>query len=545
MNLSNRVWAGRVSARPGRAAAGHQADLPPPSLLPKPARQRRGTGPRAFGPSPAPGVATTATLGGEVSQATYTGFRRSGRFGRTPLPGGEGAARRPARMALGYLYGGPASVRTAMGRETVMRSQAELSAEDVLNLTVETAGTPVNVAAVAVLDGDTLLDGAGRLRTAEIRSFVASRLPAVPRLRQTPVLPGLFGGRPRWRNVTRFRIEDHVQIAEFTEPGGEDALLSLAARLIARPFARSQPLWRLWLVPGLPGRRVGVVFLLHHVVADGMASIQMITSLLGATPQPMAAPPSRPLTPPPGERRGHAADGLLILARSWWAPRSSLNALVGTRRRVVCLHLDLAAAKAIAHRHGGTVNDVVLALAAGGVRALLHGRGDPLAALHVTTSVAVSLRTPGMAPETGNRTGGFLVRLPIAEPGAAERLRHLAISTAEAKRSQSVTAGNRILVALARLGVVRWLSRHQRATQVMESNMVGPPAPVTMLGAPVLDVVAVGSLVGNVALSVVTLSYAGRLNITVHADAAAFPDLPVLLAGIRHDWAVLAADIST
>jgi hydrogenase maturation protein HypF len=44
--------------------------------------------------------------GGEVLLATYTGFRRLGRFGRAPLPGGEGAVRRPARMALGYLYGG-------------------------------------------------------------------------------------------------------------------------------------------------------------------------------------------------------------------------------------------------------------------------------------------------------------------------------------------------------------------------------------------------------------------------------------------------------
>jgi diacylglycerol O-acyltransferase len=422
-----------------------------------------------------------------------------------------------------------------------MRRQMELSAEDVLNLTVETAGTPVNVAAVAVLDGATLLDGAGRLRTADIRSAVAARLPAVPRLHQTPYLSGLFGGRPRWRDATRFRIEDHVQVAEIAEPGGEDALLNLAAELIIQRFERSRPLWRLWLVPGLSGRRVGVVFLMHHVVADGMATIQMVTSLLGATPMPIAALRSRSLTPQPGDRRRHSAGGIQMLARSWRAPHSSLNALVGPRRRLACLRLDLAIAKAVAHRHGGTVNDVVLALTAGGVRALLHSRGESLAALHVTTSVAVSLRTPGSPAEAGNRTGGFLIRLPVAEPGPAERLHHLALSTAEAKREQSVTAGNRLLVTLARLGVARWLSRHQQATQVMESNMAGPAAPVTMLGAPMLDVVAVGSLVGDVALSVVALSYAGRLNITVHADADAFPDLPVLLAGIRHDWAILTA----
>jgi diacylglycerol O-acyltransferase len=214
---------------------------------------------------------------------------------------------------------------------------------------------------------------------------------------------------------------------------------------------------------------------------------------------------------------------------------------VGSHRHLVRLGFDLATVKAVAHRHGGTVNDVVLALAAGGVRALLHSRGELLTSGHVTISVAASLRTSGTPEQAGNRTGGLLIRLPVAEPDPAERLRHVAVSTAEAKRDQSVTAGNRILVTLARLGAVRWLSRHQRLTQVMESNMAGPATPVTMLGARVLDVVAVGNLAGDVALSVVAFSYSGRLNITVHADADAFPDLPVLLAGIRHDWAILAS----
>ncbi|MEU4689889.1 carbamoyltransferase HypF [Actinoplanes sp. NPDC023714] len=44
--------------------------------------------------------------GGELLLADWAGFRRLGRFGTAPLPGGEAAVRRPARMALGYLYGG-------------------------------------------------------------------------------------------------------------------------------------------------------------------------------------------------------------------------------------------------------------------------------------------------------------------------------------------------------------------------------------------------------------------------------------------------------
>ncbi|WP_207229973.1 carbamoyltransferase HypF [Krasilnikovia cinnamomea] len=57
------------------------------------------------------GLGADGTLwGGELLLASYTGFRRLGRFGTAPLPGGEAAVRRPARMALGYLLGGEFAV---------------------------------------------------------------------------------------------------------------------------------------------------------------------------------------------------------------------------------------------------------------------------------------------------------------------------------------------------------------------------------------------------------------------------------------------------
>jgi hydrogenase maturation protein HypF len=52
------------------------------------------------------GMGGDGTLwGGEVMVADLTGYRRVGRFSQVPLPGGEAAIRRPARMALGYLFG--------------------------------------------------------------------------------------------------------------------------------------------------------------------------------------------------------------------------------------------------------------------------------------------------------------------------------------------------------------------------------------------------------------------------------------------------------
>ena len=72
------------------------------------------------------GLGDDGTLwGGEVLLATYAGYRRLARFGRAPLPGGEAAVRRPARMALGYLYGaedlGASPLDPALGADLAAR----------------------------------------------------------------------------------------------------------------------------------------------------------------------------------------------------------------------------------------------------------------------------------------------------------------------------------------------------------------------------------------------------------------------------------------
>jgi hydrogenase maturation protein HypF len=59
--------------------------------------------------------------GGEILVADLTGYRRVGRFGRAPLPGGEAAVRRPARMALAYLFG---AERLGRRRSTGARPEA-------------------------------------------------------------------------------------------------------------------------------------------------------------------------------------------------------------------------------------------------------------------------------------------------------------------------------------------------------------------------------------------------------------------------------------
>lgn len=98
-----------------------------------------------------------------------------------------------------------------------------------------------------------------------------------------------------------------------------------------------------------------------------------------------------------------------------------------------------------------------------------------------------------------------------------------------------------MLIWLARLGLLRRYTRRQRLTHVVESNVIGPPAPIRLGGAPVVDLIPIGALAGNLAISFLASSYAGRLTITIRADADRYADLPVLTAAMAREWRDLTA----
>jgi diacylglycerol O-acyltransferase / wax synthase len=442
---------------------------------------------------------------------------------------------------------------------------------DLANLAVEAADTPMHVGALLVCDGSGLLDAEGQLRVAEIRARIERRLDLVPRLRTVLHRPAPLGGRPVWVDDPDFAVERHVDAVAVPAPGGEQELLRLTERLLGPVLDRSRPLWRMWFVTGLAAGRVAVVVKLHHAIADGLAAVHMLGALLGG-PDPAggarrawraAAPPrwrelvddnlrgkaataaraARCLADPAAPRRAvrSARTAWRAVARGWGAPRTSLNRPIGAGRRLAVIRLDLAAVKKAAHAYGGRANDVVLDLVVGGMRALLVSRGERVDGVALRAAVAVSLRRPTEAGQAGNRVGGIVVRLPLTEPDPRARLWAITTETRRAKQEQAAGNEQWFVVWLARLGLMRWFSRHQHLTNVVESDVTGPRVPIAVLGARVVDLVPVGVLAGNLTVSFLAFSYAGRLTITVYADADQHPDLPVLLTGVERDWAALTA----
>src|SRR5262249_47844964 len=189
-----------------------------------------------------------------------------------------------------YAPGGTAARDRTAGR-SLAGMLDRLTAQDAINLRTEDRGAAMHVAGLAILDGGSLLEATGALRLHALRENVERRLHMMPRLRQALHVPPTGQGPPVWVDVPDFDVASHVRTRAVADPAAEAAPVGLFLGWTGPALARWGPLGELWLLPGLAERRVGMLIRLHHVVADGVAAIAMLSPLFDATPDASAPDP--------------------------------------------------------------------------------------------------------------------------------------------------------------------------------------------------------------------------------------------------------------
>jgi diacylglycerol O-acyltransferase len=449
-----------------------------------------------------------------------------------------------------------------------------LTASDIFLLLWDDYGWSTDIGGLAILDGTILLNPDGRVRIEDVREHIEPKLQQLRRFRQLLRRPPLGLGWPLWIDAPSFDIADHVRVQTVAVPGGETDLLKACEGLARRKLDPAKPLWELWLLPGLQGRRVGAYFRLHHAFADGGAALAAFGALLDLIPDaPSSVPHAWAPSPIPsdvelladnlrrrGRELGRGWSGLvhprrsLRSARAAWpawrevlgekpAPPTSLNRPVGDGRRLAIVRSRLDLAKAVARAHHAKVNDVVLAAVAGGLRELLASRGEDVHALVQRAMVTISLHDEQPWEARGNKPGWMMVPLLLGEPDAVRRLGKIAAETIARKHDARPEAGTGIFrfVAIQRL----WY-RHfprQRAVNLVVTNAPGPSMQLFLAGGRLLEVFPMMPTMGNLTLVVGVLSYDGQLNFTVAADRDRCPDVEVFARGVRGSLDDLARSV--
>ena len=172
------------------------------------------------------------------------------------------------------------SHRGPHGRDRLVLER--LTPLDVSNLRIEKHGLPMNVAALAILEGHVVLDAPAGLALQAIRVRIEQRLHLAPRLRQRLCRPGF--GAPVWVDDASFDITRHVRTRRVPAGGGEEALLATCVELNDRPFDQTHPLWEIWLLTGAPAGHVPMLIRFHHVLADGIAALLLLGTLFDSAP---------------------------------------------------------------------------------------------------------------------------------------------------------------------------------------------------------------------------------------------------------------------
>jgi diacylglycerol O-acyltransferase / wax synthase len=453
------------------------------------------------------------------------------------------------RRMKAVVEGDATTVPEAAARQAM--SIMRVPVPDLCALWAETSTTPMNIVLIGMVDRAPLTGPDGTVDLPRIRSFIQARLPSAPMLLRTFRPTRLGQGTPAWIDASGLNISEHVILAPADGPlTDESDFLNWCARRSLIPLDRTRPLWRLDIVPGVSDGQVGFVLVLHHVVADGLRSVQLITSLLDSAPEraadvidwrPTPAPTGMNLVRDNLRRRWDAilrfrparivqsVQTVRALSREPGrrAPATSLTGPIGRRRQLAVLRYPIAELRAAAHANGCTINDLLIAAVTSGLREVLSGRGECEAGLELLGSVPVGARQSGEG-------GMFIAPLPVGVADAVERLRIIRTATAAGKRrpDQGVAGIVALPASLAWLGVA-WAKRSASShINLYVTNVPGPSSSLYLAGARLLDAVPLAPLVAGVRLSVTALSYDGQFAVSLLADDN-MADLPVLAAGVR------------
>jgi diacylglycerol O-acyltransferase len=350
-----------------------------------------------------------------------------------------------------------------------------MSPMDASFLHIEGPNNPMHIGGVSIFEGPAP-------PFERLEEMVMGKLDAVPRYRQKVRFVPLNLGRPVWVEDPHFNLAYHLRHTALPAPGTVEVLRRTAARIFAQHLDRRKPLWEIWMVEGLSESRWALLSKVHHCMVDGVSATDLMTVIFDDSPRPPAEQPWQPEPEPTSAElvmRALArqaldpAEQLRVVRAAVRRPRatiaqaqsilrgitsaagllrplgeSSLTGSIGPHRAWSCADVALSDVKQVRAALGGTVNDVVLTIVAGGLRDLLQTRGENVEGRDVRALVPVSVRSPGERGVYNNRVSAMFANLPVGITDPVERLASVRVQMDALKQSGQAVAGE-VLTSLS------------------------------------------------------------------------------------------------
>ncbi len=435
-------------------------------------------------------------------------------------------------------------------------------------LYMETPTLHMHTLKIALVDASAVEGG---YTFARLQEELAARLHLLPPFRKRLVTVPFGINHPVWVEDRDFDQSWHVRRDVVPAPGGMRELETLIGEIASTPLDRSRPLWEIHVCEGLADGRTAVVTKMHHALADGNAANALIANIMDVVPEAVPELPHTPWEGEPTPSRGDLLrDGVRDWVRQLWTvpslvlrtlralvavaahkrgsdvatprpildtPRTSFNRSITARRSFATATIPISSFKKVKDAHGVTLNDVVLAVAAGALLRWLADRGEQVTG-SLTAGVPVRTDSAEAAVRlSGNAVTNLFTSLHTDIEDPVERLHAIHRTTAEAKVIGR-TLGLDMLESWLQFAppgpfsaVMRAYSHlkaadlHPAPFNLVVSNVPGPPMTVHVAGARLDELFSVGPILQGIGLNLTVWSYEGRMSFSAIACPDTFPDI--------------------
>ena len=405
-----------------------------------------------------------------------------------------------------------------------------------------------------------------------LRERISSKLLKYPRFRQR-VEHDLLGAN--WVEEEDFDIARHVVATRLTRQRGQsdrEALQARAGVLATTPLDPAHPLWQFELIEKYEGGSA-LIARIHHCIGDGIALISVLLSITDGGGDPprrkrrkveeddgsdwLTDAVIKPLTDVAGKAIGIYGSGIAktmeVLSQpqqlrgSFDVARSGVQVArdvaafalmdddsptllkgkpVGTKVVAWNEPLPLDEVKTIGKALNCSINDVLLACAAGAIGDYLRERGDDPAGKEIRAMVPVNLRPLEKAWQLGNRFGLAPLVLPIGVDNPIERVYAVRARMREMKGSyQPLLAFGVLAVAglLVKPMQDALLNLFAKKSTAVMTNVPGPAVPLKLCGSTLRQMVFWVPASGDLGIGISILSYGGGVQFGMITDERLCP----------------------
>ena len=410
---------------------------------------------------------------------------------------------------------------------------------------------------------------------------IRTRLHLLPRYRQRVVFPPFLVSHPLWVDDPNFDVDSHIEEVRIPTDSNEQMLGRAAAEAYSGMLDRDKPLWKGIVLRGIPGH-TAVVWKVHHAMVDGVSGVDLTMVLNGFSPSD--EPPEQPAET---WKPQALPDGLSLLQeatqhrlgelnRTWTeaafdamrpnliaertremmsasatslpftspAPRTVFNRPIGKDRGFAWAQFSFPVMRAVKSKLGGTVNDVVLTVLAGGLGRYLTARGERTAGLELRAMCPVSMRQTDEHGQLGNLVSNMIAPLFVGVDDPVERLakeREAMTGLKEAGQAkafyQMSQLGVRVPPLMAAMGAAMPFS--QTLFNTVSTNVPGPMIPLYFGRHKLVDWLPQGIVSNNIGLFVAILSYNQRITLGLTVDSGLIPDPWFLSECLQESYAEL------